>query len=95
MTKLVPTTINAAGIEEIRAFLLANHIKPELYEGTDSATMGMLRAWAAEAEFSLGEGNDAGIELKARDSIHGRTQTFTVSAVGVDSTEDEDDGREA
>ncbi|ABM60727.1 hypothetical protein [Verminephrobacter eiseniae] len=35
----------------------------------------------------LGEGNDAGIELKARDSINGRTQTFTVSTAGVDSVE--------
>lgn len=78
-------TINAAGIEEIRAFLLANHTTPDLYEGTTKFTMDMLRAWAADAEFSLSEGNDAGVELKARDSIHGRTQTFTVSDAGVDT----------
>lgn len=89
--QLIPTSINAAGVEEIRAFLVANHNKPELYEGTDSTTMGMLRAWAQEAEFSLGEGNDAGIELKARDSIHGHTKTFTVSAAGVDSVEFDDE----
>ena len=88
MTKqLTPATINGEGIEEIRAFLVANHNKPGLYEGTDSLTMCMLRAWAREAELSLSEGNDAGIELKARDSIHGRAQTFTVGAAGVDLVE--------
>lgn len=92
MTKrLVPTTINAAGIEEIRAFLLANHNRPDLYEGTTRSTMDMLAAWARQAEFSLGEGNDAGIELKARDSIHGCTQTFTVSNAGVDCVEFDDE----
>lgn len=89
--QLVPAAINASGVEEIRAFLVANHNKPELYEGADSITMGVLRAWAQEAEFSLGEGNDASIELKAGDSIHGRTQTFTVSAAGVDSVEFDDE----
>ena len=84
-------TINGAGIEEIRAFLVTNHNKPELYEGTDSLTMDMLRAWAREAEFSLSEGNDAGIELKARDSIHGHTQAFTVSAAGVDLADYEEE----
>jgi hypothetical protein len=89
--QLIPTTINATGVEEIRAFLVANHNKPELYERADSISMRMLRAWAQEAEFSLGEGNDASIELKARDSIHGRTQTFTISASGVDSVEFDSD----
>ena len=37
------------------------------------------------AEFSLAEGNGAVIELAARDSIHGRTQTFEISASGLDS----------
>ena len=45
----------------------------------------MLRAWAADAEFSLAEGNGAAIELAARDSVHGRTQTFEISAAGLDS----------
>jgi len=78
-------TINAAGLEEIRAFLRANHKTPELYEGTSKSTMDMLRAWAQHADFSLSEGNDAGIELKSWDSIYGRTQTFTVSAAGIDT----------
>lgn len=88
---LIPTTINASGIEEIRAFLMDNYKNPELFEGTDSITMDLLRAWAKDAEFSLSEGNDAGIELKSWDSIHGRTQTFTVSASGVDSAEFDDE----
>lgn len=92
--KYTTHTVNASGLEEIRAFLLANHKKPALYEGSDSVTMGMLRAWAQEAEFSLGEGNDAGIEIKSWDSIHGRTQTFTVSAAGLDAEEHDDGGDE-
>ena len=45
----------------------------------------MLRAWAADAEFSLGEGNGAVIELAARDSLRGVTQTFEISDSGLDS----------
>ena len=46
-------------------------------------------SWASEAEFSFAEGNGASIELKARDSVHGRAQTFTISAAGVDLEETE------
>lgn len=74
------TTINNIGFEEIHAFLAENHKR-----GGDYFDASMLRAWADEAEFSLSEGNDAGIELKANDSIHGRTQTFTVSDAGIDT----------
>lgn len=85
MTTAAIKIINAAGIEEIRAFLVTNHKQPDLYAGSTKTTRDMLRAWAQEAEFSLSEGNDAGIELKARDSIHGHTQTFCVSDAGVDT----------
>lgn len=73
-------TINAAGLKEIHAFLAENHKL-----GGDHFDASMLRAWAEDAEFSLAEGNDAGIEIKALDSIHGRTQTFTVSDAGIDT----------
>ena len=73
-------TVNAAGLAEIAAFLADNHVK-----GGDHFTADMLGAWAADAEFSLAEGNGAVIELAARDSIHGRTQTFEISASGLDS----------
>jgi hypothetical protein len=40
---------------------------------------------AADAEFSLSEGNGAVIELAARDSLRGVTQTFEISDAGLDS----------
>ena len=73
-------TVNAAGLAEIAAFLADNHVT-----GGDYFTADRLRAWAADAEFSLAEGNGAAIELAARDSVHGRTQTFEISAAGLDS----------
>ena len=46
----------------------------------------MLRAWAAQGEFSLSEGSsEAIIELSARDSIYGWTQTFHISDAGLDT----------
>lgn len=74
-------TVNASGLKEIHSFLAQNHKL-----GGGHFDTGMLRAWAADAEFSLAEGNDAGIELKACDSVYGRTQTFTVSDAGLNST---------
>ena len=72
-------TINATGLKEIHAFLADNHKKGGDFSNT------MLQAWATDAEFSLSEGNDAGIEIKATDSVFGRTQTFTVSDAGIDT----------
>ena len=81
-------TINATGLKEIHAFLAENHKL-----GGEHFTPAMLRAWAEEAEFSLAECNDAGIEIKPWDSVWGRTQTFTVSDAGIDTqfVEIEDD----
>jgi hypothetical protein len=73
-------TINAIGLKEIHAFLADNHKL-----GGNHFDTSMLRAWAAEAEFSLSEGNDAGVEIKAYDSVHGCTETFTVSDAGIDT----------
>ena len=73
-------TINTNGLKEIHVFLASNH-----KHGSDHFNDAMLRAWAVDAEFSLAEGNDASIEIKATDSIHGRTQTFTVSDAGIDA----------
>lgn len=77
-------TVNAAGIEEIRQFLEENHKQKEFTEE-------MLHVWAQEAEFQLGEGNGAAIELKARDSIHGTTQGYYISEAGLDATEHNDE----
>jgi hypothetical protein len=73
-------TVNEQGLNEIKEFLADNHKK-----GGDHFDRGMLLAWAADAEFQLAEGNPATIEIKARDSIHGRTQEFTISDAGLDA----------
>lgn len=73
-------TVNAVGIAEIAAFLSENHKL-----GGKHFTIDMLSAWAKDAEFSLAEGNGAVIELAARDSVHGVTQTFEISDAGLDA----------
>ena len=80
-------TVNEQGLNEIKEFLAANHKK-----GGDHFNREMLEAWAQEAEFQLGEGNPASIEIKAYESIHGRTQEYTISNAGLDArTEEIDD----
>lgn len=84
-------TVNKCGLEEIRSFLIENSRTPDLYMGNDPVTLGLLRAWAADAECQISEGNGACIELLAWDSIHGATQEFTISAAGIDVEEIEID----
>lgn len=72
-------TVNATGLAEIAAFLAAHHKL-----GGEHFTPDMLRAWAADAEFQLAEGNTPTIEISSRDSASGHTETFTVSDAGVD-----------
>ena len=73
-------SINATGLAEIHAFLAAHHKL-----GGAHFTADMLRAWAAEAEFQMAEGNSPSVEIKSRDSQSGRTQLFTVSDAGIDT----------
>lgn len=73
-------TVNEQGLNEIKEFLAANHKR-----GGDHFDRDMLTAWAADAEFQLAEGNPATIEIKSFDSIHGRTQEFTISDAGLDA----------
>ncbi len=73
-------TINAVGLKEIHEFLAENHKL-----GGSHFDASMLRAWASQAEFSLSEGNDAGIEIKSYESVRGYTQPFTVSDAGIDT----------
>lgn len=77
---MVPATptVNERGLAEIKDFLSANHRKG------DNFSVEMLRAWAADAEFQLGEGNPATIELRPVDSVHGRTLEYTISPAGLD-----------
>lgn len=82
--KTTTYTVNAQGLVEIKEFLAANHKK-----GGDHFTDDMIQAWAADAEFQLAEGNPASIEIKSWDSVHGRTQEFTISATGLDARAEE------
>lgn len=72
-------TINAQGIREIENFLAFHH-KQGHHMGADQ-----LRAWAADAEFQMDEGNTPTIEIRAWDSQSGHTETYTISDAGVDT----------
>ena len=78
-------TVNEQGLNEIKEFLAANHVNGD-FPRSD------LVAWAADAELQLGEGNPATIEIPARNSVHGRTQEFTISDAGLDAVTVEIDG---
>lgn len=73
-------TVNAAGLAEIKEFLADSHKL-----GGDHFTADMLRAWAADAEFQLREGNTPSIEISSRDALSGRTETYTISDAGLDA----------
>lgn len=79
MTQFEIKTVNGRGIKEIKEFLSANH-----KFGGDHFNYDMLRAWAADAEFQLNEGNDPSIEIKAWDALSGHTETYSISADGID-----------
>lgn len=71
-------TVNAKGLEEIRAFLEeSSNIKNP---GADQ-----LAAFAEDAEFQMGEGNTPTIELRPYQSLTGRVVDFTISAEGISS----------
>ncbi len=75
-------TVNENGLNQIHK-ILAEHHKL----GGDHFDKKMLRAWAADAEFQLEQGNPAMIEIRAWDSISGHTETFTISDEGFDVEE--------
>ena len=75
-------TVNEQGLDEIKEFLAANHKK-----GGDHFTHDMLRAWAADAEFQLAEGNRATIEIRSWDSVRGAAIEYTISDAGLDCEE--------
>lgn len=72
--------LNAAGIQELRDFLIANL---KLRDGV-SLDDDIVSAWAQDAEQSADNGNPPMIELRAWESLSGATQTFTVSGSGVE-----------
>lgn len=73
-------TVNATGLKEIAEFLGNKHKL-----GGDHFTDDIIRAWAQDAEFQLGEGNQASIEIRAFDSISGHTENYTITDAGLDS----------
>ena len=70
--------VNQQGISEIREFLAANHKL-----GGDHFSASMLDAWASDAEFQVGEGNPARIEIPAADSVRGWAVEYTISPAGL------------
>ena len=82
MTTYIDRTVNNVGLAEIREFLAANHRL-----GGDHFTPDMLRAWAADAEFQMSEGNPPRIEIRAADCVHGWTTEYDISDAGLDSRE--------
>ncbi len=88
-------TVNTVGIREIGEFL-GVRFKKAVNSGTgaDYFDSSMLAAWAADAEFQLGEGNPPLIEIKGVDSVSGTPETFEVSPEGVDTRYLDDDGNE-
>lgn len=75
-------TVNEIGLQEIHAFLAEKHKL-----GGDHFDRDMLRAWAQDAEFQLGEGNPASIEIRSFDSVSGHTEAYTISDSGIDCAE--------
>jgi hypothetical protein len=79
---MIITSVNNNGLQQIHNFLGlyhklgANHFTPE-----------MLQAWATDAEFQLGEGNTASIEIRSWDSVTGRTETYTITDSGLNFEE--------
>lgn len=83
--------ITPAGLAEISSILRQNH-QSFLNE---APTAEQLSAWAADAEFQLGEGNRASIEIKAHNHVSGYAQDFNLSAAAVEwaGEDDEEEGQ--
>lgn len=75
-------SVNEIGLEEIKEFLAGHHRL-----GGDHFDRAMLQAWASDAEFQMGEGNTASIEILSWDAKSGRTETYTISDSGIDYVE--------
>jgi hypothetical protein len=75
-------TVNQKGLQEIHDFLGRAHKL-----GYDHFDRSMLRAWAADAESQLDDGNPAEIEIPRWDSVTGATVTYRISAAGLDADE--------
>lgn len=74
--------VNANGIEQIAKALGKFHKL-----GKDHFTDEMIRAWAADVENSLDNGNDASFEIKSWDSSTGRVELVSITDDGYDFEE--------
>jgi len=72
-------TINKIGLAEIHKFLAEKHRL-----GGAHFDLPMLRAWAADAEFQMAEGNSPTIEIRASDAVSGHAECYKISEEGVD-----------
>lgn len=81
MTTITIRTVNENGLAQIAKFLSENTSKKFTLEDDRAA----IHAWAADAEFQMGEGNPPCIEISSVASVHGRTQVFEISAEGIDT----------
>ena len=82
--------VNERGLEEIRDFLGRRHKL-----GRDHFDDEMIRAWASDAEFQLGEGNPPIIEIRSFDTVSGHTETYTISDAGIETRAFEIDSEDA
>lgn len=73
-------TVNENGLQQIREFLAENHNL-----GGDHFDNDMIHAWARDAEFQLGEGNGATIEIGAANSVSGNPICYTITEGGLDA----------
>jgi hypothetical protein len=81
MATFTNRTVNENGLAQIAKFLSENTSKQFTLEADRAA----LNAWAADAEFQMGNGNPPCIEISSAASIHGYTQEFEISAEGIDA----------
>lgn len=80
--KVKQYSVNEKGLAEIQAFLAKKHKL-----GGNHFDRSMLQAWAQDAEFQLGEGNPASIEIRSFDAVSGHTEGYTISDEGLDCEE--------
>ena len=81
MTTYTHRTVNENGLAQIAKFLSENTSQQFTLKSDRAA----LYAWAADAEFQMGDGNPLCIEISPIASIHGRAQEFEISADGIDT----------
>lgn len=74
-------SVNDNGLAQIAKFL-SDNTRTQFDLKRDRAG---LKAWAADAEFQMGEGNPPCIEISAVASVHGYTQEFEIAAEGIDT----------